>query len=297
VAEKEDNVNRKVYDCFCYFNEDMLLELRLETLWDYVDYFVISEASYSHRGEDRDVNFDIKRFSKYMSKIRYLRLDERPIGKNDFWKNENFIRDNLINGLFDAEPDDLVLISDLDEIPNPENIFLYDPNKYLRGDFCQSYYSYFFNNHWLGDVDKKGKLIPDSNIWLGSKITTYQNLVNFFKSKATSVRSYKSSGPLRAIKRAWFKRRYAQIILNGGWHFTWIFPIDDIIKKLENTAHQEFNKIEYKDKNYIKNRIYNGMDFIKKSSRYQRQIIDNTFPQYLQDQQKKYADYILPPHD
>jgi len=297
VSEKEENVNKKIYDCFCYFNEDMLLQLRLETLWDYVDYFVISEASYSHTGVDRDVNFDIKRFSKYMSKIRYVRLDERPKGKNDFWKNENFIRNNIINGLYDAKPNDLILISDLDEIPNPENILLYNPDKYLRGDFRQRYYSYFFNNYWLGDVDKKGKLIPNSNIWLGSKITTYQYLMNFFQGNATSVRSYKSTGLFRAIKRSWFRKRYAQTILDGGWHFTWIFSIEDILKKLENTAHQEFNKPEYKNKSYIENKIYNGMDFIKESSRYQRQVIDSAFPKYLQAQQQKYANYILPLYD
>ena len=103
----------KVYDCFCYFNEDMLLELRFETLWNYVDYFVITEASYTHAGNDRKTQFDISKFSKYESKIRYLQLDQRPPGENDFWKNENFIRNNIANGLFDANPEDLILISDL----------------------------------------------------------------------------------------------------------------------------------------------------------------------------------------
>ncbi len=287
-------MSNKIYDCFCYFNEDMLLKIRLETLWDFVDYFVISEASYSHTGVDRDVQFDIKNFSKYKSKIRYVRLDERPKGKNDFWKNENFIRNNIINGLYDAEPDDLILISDLDEIPRPENIALYNPNNYLRGDFCQSYYSYFFNNYWIGDVDKKGRVIPDSNIWLGSKITTYRNFIGFFQGNATSVRSYKSTGFFRAIKRSWFKRWHVQTIQDGGWHFTWIFSIENIIKKLENTAHQEFNKSEYKDSNYIKSMIYSGKDFIKSNARYSPQTIDDSFPKYLLDNVHIYDKFILP---
>jgi len=272
----------------------MLLELRLETLWDYVDYFIISEASYSHTGVEREVNFDIKKFSKYMSKIRYVRLDDRPKGKNDFWKNENFIRNNIINGLFDAKPNDLILISDLDEIPDPEKILQYDPNKYLRGDFLQRYYSYFFNNYWLGDVDKKGRLIPDSNKWFGTKITTYHNFMNFFQGNATSVRSYKSSGIFRSIKRSWFRRRYVQTILDGGWHFTWIFSLEDIVKKLENTAHQEFNKSEYKKINYIKSMIYSGKDFIKPNARYGPQSIDDSFPKYLLDNIHIYDKFILP---
>jgi len=283
----------KIYDCFCYFNEDMLLKIRLETLWDNVDIFVISEANYSHKGDNRKTQFDISKFSKYAKKIRYIPLFERPAGKNDFWKNENFIRNNIANGLFDANPEDRVIISDLDEIPNPTKINLYQP-KFFRADFHQRYYSYFFNNYWLGDIGKNGSIEPNSNIWLGSKITTYKHFVDFYKSNATSVRSYKSNGLTRAIKRKWFLHFNVQRILNGGWHFTWIFPICDIVKKIENTAHQEFNTPELKDPNHIKNMIYNGRDFHKPDSRYQAQEINNQFPDYLIKKQSLYKDFFLP---
>ena len=282
----------RIYDCFCYFNEDMLLELRLETLWNYVDYFVISEASYSHAGANRETLFDINRFEKYASKIRYIRLDQRPEGSNDFWKNENFIRNNLSNGLFDAKPDDLIIISDLDEIPNPEQIKKYQP-RYLRGDFDQRYYSYYFNNYWLGDVDANDQVKPQSNIWRGSKITTYQHFMDFFNGNATSVRSYKSSGIWRSIKRSWFKRFNVQLILNGGWHFTWIFSLENIIKKIQSTAHQEFNKPEYKDPQKIKELIASGRDFHKPYSRYELQAMDDQFPKYLLDHQDHFSEFIL----
>ena len=281
----------KIYDCFCYFNEDSILLLRLETLWDSVDYFVISEASYTHAGAPRDTHFDINKFEKYASKIRYLRLDERPLGPNDFWKNENFIRNNVSKGLFDAELEDLVLISDLDEIPNPAKILTYQP-KYLRGDFDQRYYSYFLNNYWLGDVDNAGELIPNSNVWRGSKVTTYDHILNFFSSNATSVRSYKSSGLLRSIKRTWFRKFNVQLINDGGWHFTWVFNIENIIKKIESTAHQEFNKEKYKNPEYIKDMILSGRDFHKPNARYQIQNIDQQFPNYLIDHQEIFKDLI-----
>ena len=118
----------------------MLLQLRMDTLWDYVDYFVISEATYTHKGLSRKTVFDISKFEKYKSKIRYQRLEIRPPGENEFWKNENFIRNNITTGLFDSNPEDLILISDLDEIPKPSTIGLYDP-RFLRGDFLQNYYS------------------------------------------------------------------------------------------------------------------------------------------------------------
>jgi len=91
-------------------------------------FFVISEASYTHAGLDRDLQFDIQKFQKYASKIRYIPLHDRPEGANDFWKNENFIRNNLSRGLDDARPDDWVMISDLDEIPNPKKLKNIRPN-------------------------------------------------------------------------------------------------------------------------------------------------------------------------
>jgi beta-1,4-mannosyl-glycoprotein beta-1,4-N-acetylglucosaminyltransferase len=282
----------RIYDCFCYFNEDMLLELRLETLWDYVDYFVISEASYTHAGVGRKTEFDINKFKKYESKIRYLQLDERPSGHNDFWKNENFIRNNISNGLYDAKPDDLILISDLDEIPKPDVIANYQP-RYLRGDLCQRYYSYYLNNYWVGDVDAIGKLKPKSNLWFGTKVTTYKYFVNFFNSNATSVRSYKSSGIFRSIKRAWFKAFNVQVLDDGGWHFTWVFSIENIIKKIESTAHQEFNVEGHKDPERIVELIRSGRDINKPNARYELQELDNQFPPYLLANREKWKDYLL----
>lgn len=282
----------RIYDCFCYFNEDMLLELRLETLWDHVDIFVISEASYTHAGKERTTEFDISKFKKYESKIRYVRLDVRPEGPNGFWKNENFIRNNIANGLYDAKPDDLILISDLDEIPKPEAIQLYD-RSYKRADLHQRYYSYYLNNYWLGNVDARGKLIPNSNIWHGTKITTYSHFVDFFKSNATSVRIYKSSGLLRGLKRAWFKFFQSQTIKDGGWHFTWVFSIENIIKKIESTAHQEFNREDHKDPARIIDLIRSGRDINKPFARYELQAMDDQFPAYLIKNQERWSNYLL----
>lgn len=286
----------RIYDCFCYFNEDMLLELRLETLWDHVDYFVISEASFTHAGKDRATEFDIAKFKKYESKIRYVRLDQRPEGPNDFWKNENFIRNNIANGLHDAKPDDWVLISDLDEIPHPAVIQQYDPS-YKRADLIQRYYSYYLNNYWLGNVDANEKLISKSNIWHGTKITTYKHFVEFFKSNATSVRIYKSAGFLRGLKRAWFKFFQSQSIQNGGWHFTWIFSIENIIKKIESTAHQEFNREDHKDPARIVALIRSGRDVNKPHARYELQKLDQQFPTYLLENSDKFSLYIIQPKE
>jgi len=276
---------KKVYDCFCYFNEDMLLELRLETLWDYVDYFVISEAVYTQVGNKKPLNFDINKFDKYREKIRYLVVDHYPPGEMNFWKNENYQRNYVINGLFDAQDDDWILISDLDEIPRPETISQYCPQRYKRGDFQQHAYVYRLNNL---------SVKPDGSaaIWQGSKVTTYRYLRDFFKT-ATEVRSYKSSGALRGLRRFLFKKLMTQKIQNGGWHFTWIVSIEKLILKMESIAEQQHNKEEYKNPVYIQSQIDSGLDVIDPRSRYIAQLIaTDQFPEFLVNNIEKYRDWL-----
>jgi beta-1,4-mannosyl-glycoprotein beta-1,4-N-acetylglucosaminyltransferase len=282
----------RIYDCFCFFNEDLLLELRLETLWDVVDVFVISEACFTHAGNQRETHFKPERFARYLSKIRYLKLEQKPAGENDFWRNENAIRNHLAQGLGDAQSSDWIIVSDLDEIPRPEKIKDFNP-KQIRADFVQNYYSYYLNNQWIGDENSPHS--QRSPYWYGSKITTYEHFVHFFQSNATQVRNYKSSGWTRPIKRWWYRELVFQKIADGGWHFTWMFSPEDIIKKIESTAHQEFNLPCYKDKNYIIETIRSGKDIVKPYSRYRLRKIDDSFPIYLQQNRPLFADWIIEP--
>lgn len=275
---------KKIYDCFCYFNEDLLLEIRLETLWDYVDYFVIVESAFTISGNSKPINFNITKFEKYQSKIRYLLIQDYPFPLNDAWKNERFQRNFIENGLNDAQPNDWILISDVDEIPNPQKIELFNPNKYIRGDFEQHCYSYFFNN--MNIINGQAVL------WYGSKVTTYQHFKSFFGG-AEQVRGYKSNGLLRQLKRWWFKKTQVQIIKEGGWHFTWVATIDKIILKLESYAHQEYNKPEFKDPILIKQKIMSGYEVINPNGRCVAQKIDNQFPEYIIKNQQKLADLII----
>lgn len=277
---------RRVYDCFSYFNEDMLLELRLETLWDHVDCFVISEATYTHSGRPKPLNFSPERFDRYRQKIRYLVVDHLPPGPVDFWKSENYQRNFLREGLKDACPDDLVMISDLDEIPRPESIARYDP-RFLRGDFEQGYYSYFLNNLWCENAKPR--------FWYGSKITTHRHFTGFFNSNASSVRIYKSSGLLRSIKRTWFRRFRVQVIPDGGWHFTWIMNPRGIVEKIESTVHQELNVAQYKDPQMIERVIRSGRDLFRPEMRYRAQAVDAALPQAVTNNISKYKDWLLLP--
>ena len=131
-----------IYDCFMYFDEDLLLDLRLNILNKYVKKFVITESTFLHSGKEKKLNFDLKKFKKFKDKIVYIVVDTPPQGieKIDSYdsiliknkkildnslKRENNQRNKLFEGLNEANDDDLILSSDLDEIPNPEKIKLF----------------------------------------------------------------------------------------------------------------------------------------------------------------------------
>lgn len=275
----------KIYDCFCYFNEDLLLELRLETLWDSVDYFIISESVLTISGLPKPLFFDINKFKKYESKIRHLIVKDYPFDTTDAWRNERWQRDYLINGLYDAMPDDWIILSDVDEIPRPQSISLYQPKTCKRADFQQYMYAYYLNNRWEHDG------VP--SIWAGSKITTFKNLINFFEGSLEVLRGYKLKGPLRGIKRAFFKTFLIQKISNGGWHFTWMAGVEKIIQKLESFAHQEFNKPEFKQPEKIRELIASGRDVLFPGARYRIQALDDQFPKYLLKNLEKFDDFLI----
>ena len=111
----------KLYDCFSYWDEDLLLDLRLNILDDYVDYFVIVEGNKTWQNNPKELRFDIKKFDKFKDKIIYVPVEDMPDGNNPYLR-ENFQRNCISRGLSKSLDDDLILISDLDEIPNPEKL-------------------------------------------------------------------------------------------------------------------------------------------------------------------------------
>lgn len=280
----------KIYDCFTYFNEDQLLKLRLETLWDYVDYFVICEATRTHTGKEKSINFKIENFAKYKSKIRYLLIDSYPFETNDPWVYENYQRNYLINGLNDADFSDWVIISDLDEIPNPSAISYFRPDLYLRANLLQYAYIYYLNNQVL----LKG--VP--YVWRLPKITTIANLKNKFLC-LEEVRNYRSSGFWRGIKRNWMKFRTQQIA-NAGWHFTWMGGVERILLKMDSMAHQELNRPENRDPNLIQHKIRSGGDVLGQGidggSSHLVSIDYQHMPKYLVDNKDEFSNLILHPN-
>ena len=228
----------KIFDCFMYYDEDLILDLRLNYLNDYVDKFIIVESSYTHSGEPKKLLFDINKYSKFKNKINYIVLDTLPLGIQDLSetdtehqrnskyilnavKRENLQRDTIIKGLDTALPNDMVIISDVDEIPNLEENNIRDiKSKIIL--FRQKFFYYKFN------------LKISDYIWHGSKACRKKNLISPQWLRNVKDKIY----PFWRIDTLFSNKKYQniKIINNGGWHFSNIKTAADIEKKNENIS-------------------------------------------------------------
>ena len=242
----------KIYDCFTFFDEKMLLNFRFNCLSSYVDKFVISEANYTHSGNPKKLNFNINDYPKFRDKIIYIPVTNKPDGlhkvnpkKNNEETNsklilngylrENFQRDQLMKGLKDAEPNDLVIISDLDEIPNLEVINLKKIKQkiiFFKQKFLFYKFNLFYKNRsWYGSRACKKKFLLSPQ-WLrntkGKKYSIFRPDIFF------SIKKYNS----------------VFFVENGGWHFTNIKTPKEIHYKFSNYLHHrefEHSNLSIKD--------------------------------------------------
>ena len=219
-----------------YFDEDLLLDLRLNILNKYVKKFVITESTYLHSGKEKKLNFDYKNFGKFKDKIIYKVVDKPPYGieninSNDkievknkkildnSLKRENNQRKKLIEGLKDANNDDLILSSDLDEIPNLEKFNF--KNKITL--FEQNVFYYKFN------------LMQPNYKWIGTRACKKKQLREFQWLRNIKGKNY----PFWRLDTLFSKKKYmsVDIVKDGGWHFTSIKNPKDIFYKLSNFMH------------------------------------------------------------
>ena len=229
----------KIIDCFMYFDEDLVLDLRLNYLSKFVDNFVIVESKFNHKGKKRKLEFDLNRFVKFKDKITYIILDKNPesIEKikdsdsemeknykfiNNSNKRERFQRDQILNGLVNAEDNDWVIISDVDEIPNLENIN-FERVKSKLVFFKQEMMYYKFN------------LKYNDFTWIGSRACKKRNLISPQWLRNIKVRNY----PWWRLDAYFSQLKYLNIefVENGGWHFSYIKSAESIEKKLKSYLH------------------------------------------------------------
>jgi len=270
----------KLIDCFMYFDEDLVLEIRLNTLYEKVDKFVIAEATRDHAGRNKKLNFDINKFKKFKKKIEYIVIDDLPTNVQSNKKNwhENHMRDQfqrnaLARGYKDCKSDDLIMISDIDEIPDPKKIAEFNlKNKYaclLQKNF----------------QSKLNFLNITNSYWPGTKICQKKNL--------------KSPQWLRNIKTKkipfwkFFRDREPQLIKDAGWHFSFLKNPASIKEKIISYSHQEFNKKEFIDEENIEKKIRNGEDLFNRNIKYKAITVDETFPEYIFRNKEYFKNWIV----
>jgi len=296
----------KIYDCFQFFDEEMLLDLRLNIMDKYVDKFVITEATYMHNGKEKKLNFDIKKYSKFKDKIIYIVVDNQPPdlfeifdsdnNKQDRrgqklvlngYKRDNYQRQMAANALKNIDKEDWIIINDIDEIPNLENLNLKEISHKIV-IFKQQIFYYKFN-----------LLYPEIS-WYGSKACKKKNLISPQWLRDLKHKKYH----FWRFDTIFSKKKYTNIIHinNGGWHFTNIKSATDIEKKLLNyTHHYEFeqsglNINDLRKKILEKKIIYDhGVDQREpkwNSEKTLTKIELSNMPTYLQENSKKYANWL-----
>ncbi len=247
----------KIYDCFMFSDEKMILDIRLNELDEYVDHFVIVESKYKHNGDVKNKNFDIDQFSKFKNKITYIYLDGEPKGlistniKNDEDKKnrismhntylrENYQRDMIRDGISEANKKDFIIIGDIDEIPNLKN---------------------------LNFEEKENELFIFKQKMFYYKLNLYYKELSWTGSRACKKNKLKSPQWLRNVKNKKYpfwrmdtifsKNKYRNVtfVNDGGWHFTNMKNPEEIFSKYNSFLHNVDFKLSGLTLEDIKNMV------------------------------------------
>ena len=256
-------MRNKIYDCITFFQENFITNLRFEILNDVVDYFVICESKFDHRGNEKKLNFQLIN-PNFKNKIIYLVFEGPFSNALDLWKNQAEQREHIHKSLKNADSNDYIMFSDPDEIPRPELLINFSLKK-KYAIFLQNTYCYKFNifNRY-------------ESPWEGTRVCKKNDLksIDYMRQK---VQVKNLSSPFWKF----YKEKNIEIINNGGWHFNSLLTPEEISNKLKTFAHNEFSGKEYSSVEVIKKKIKEKKDLFNRSHEYEVIQLDNTFPKYL----------------
>ena len=265
-----------IYDCFQYFNEDHMVDLRLNILEKYVNYFVISESTKTHQGKDKKLNFNIKNFKKYENKIKYIVADyDNDKKRLNHVGGESVIekhqRNFLQEGLKNASENDLIFLSDSDEIPDLTKLNeIKSSTKFIA--FSQKMFMYKLNLQNLNESN-----------WIGSKACLKKHFPKPQQLRDMKFKKY----PI------WRVDKFSQQIIKGGWHFSYLQTPKDISKKIQSFSHGEFNTDNNVDIKEIEKKIHLNEDIFGRGFELKKINIDDSFPKYIVKNKKFLTDWIV----
>ena len=275
-------MQKRIFDCITFFQENLQAELRFNILDDVVDQFIVCESRYDHRGLEKKINFDKSIFPKFKDKINHLILKDNFPKKNIPWENQAFQREYIFQGLKDADENDLIMFSDPDEIPDP---------KKLKNIKLEKKYAIFLQNMYTYKVNLFNQY---ESPWEGTRICKKKDLksIDWLRQK---ILAKNSKYPFWRID----KERNVELIKDGGWHFNYLLTPEQISKKLKSLAATEWDfgenltKDEFFSIKNIEDKIMNQRDLFNRKHNYKKVKIDYTFPKYILQNLDKLKEWII----
>jgi len=278
----------RVYDCFAFFNELDLLEIRLHELDPVVDFFVLVEATRTFQKQPKPLYYaeNRERFREFADKILHVVVDDYPNFFTRFrlptpMDYDNHQKNQIVRGLKGAQPDDIIIYSDLDEIPRAEKILEYRDvpgTKVFQQLFC----TYFINCVCTDGPVEPCQLNRDGlHYWRGSVMASYADFRN--TKEFRKRRDRQEPGIVQ--------------IAEGGWHFTYLGGIETVRQKLLSFAHTKEEKYRLEnldDSTQLQQMIESGSDLFGRDYRYAFVELDERFPRYVRDHRQRFAHLIKP---
>ena len=270
---------RKIYDCFMFFNELELLEIRLKEHYDYVDKFIIVEADKTFQGNTKPFYLEENwnQFAEFHDKITYIKVEDMPVNP-DPWVLETFQRNALVRGLVNADPDDIIIVSDCDEMLRASTFEI------LRNDIQHTFWIcrqplFWSKINYLQREPRGAGYNINSAITLKKLLTTPQEL----RMRAWQYHSQ----PIE------FKDDNVLSIHHAGWHFTYLGDDRQAKKKLESFSHKEASHlIENLDIDTAINKNLNPIAPADPGV-YGKVVIDDYFPRTIVENQDRWSHLIV----
>ncbi len=268
----------KIYDCFTFFNEFDLLELRLRELYDQVDYFVLVEGNKTFQNKDKELYFwkNKDQFLPWMDKIVHVPVVDMPVD-TDTWGRERFQRDAIKGGIIGADLNDIIMIGDIDEIPRIETIATLRTSSQSIWGFRMPLFNFKFN-YMMYTQDYY-------TVWSGAIRLGLLNSPEDFRR----MRHVLNQCPFN------FSDDNIQIIEHAGWHFTYLGNEDFAKSKIQSFAHDETNRPDIIDQLDIEDSIRRGVGIIRTNEdyRFTPVAVDDYFPKTIINNLEEYKDKII----
>ena len=286
-----------IYDCFTFFNELDLLEIRLNVLKDVVDRFVLVEATQTFTGRPKPLYYkeNAARFAAFADRIIHVVVDDFSAAeagrtpRERAWMSESIQRKAIARGLVGARPDDTIIISDLDEIPRPESVPLAVGRPGITKFDLTCHFCFINRREYY---PRGGAHTPQA-----VNYATFMNPRTYAHFKYSQfVLKEVNACPSATIIRY---RKAHRTIFNAGWHFTWLGGVDAIVKKLKSFAHTEYSGADIASPELVKARLENNESIFgfDRGEKFFFDRLDGSYPDYLVRNKEKYAALFYPVSD